>query len=377
MTVMIIGAGIGGLTAALALHAAGEEGLLFEEFRETPGNCVGIILLPAAVHALEKLGLRAAIESAGIRTRSLVVATKSGREIGHRSRRLSGGLEAPLISIARSELMAILLNAVRERLGPDCLRTGCRLEGISQTRSAVIARFHDLSTNERFEKAAPCLIGADGINSTTRSLLDPKQGSASWSGYMLWRGAVEWPVWNDGRTMFIATEMNARLVFYPIARVCSKPGLLVANWTVTMDVGEIDFPRQDRIHAEDWTRLAPRSEVEALLGGKLQFSQFDLRALIRQTAQIFECPVLDRKPPGRWTRGRATLLGDAADPSGRNRSNSATRAILDACCLSKWLSHSTHYAALRGYEAERRSAPASELLVTTRSRRSPGHAKLR
>lgn len=374
MAAIIVGAGIGGLTAALALHAAGHQGLLFEEVHEPPELGVGIILLPAAVQALELLGLLNAIEPAGIRISSLVVASKSGQEIGLRSRRLSGGLDAPLISISRSKLLGILLNSVRERLGPDSLRTGCRLEGITQTRSAVTARFRDRSTNERFERTAPCLIGADGINSTTRSLLVPRRCSPSWSGYMFWGGAVECPVWNDGRAMFIGTEKNARLVFYPVSCDPSKPDLLVANWTVTMHVGDGDFAQQGRVDAEDWTRAASRSEVEDLLGGKLQFGQLDLRALVRHTKHIFEYPVLDRYPVDRWTRGRVTLLGSAADPSSRNRANSATRAILDACCLSKWFKHSSHYAALRGYEAERRSAPANELVKTSRRTGAAGHA---
>ncbi|MFC7540214.1 FAD-dependent monooxygenase [Siccirubricoccus deserti] len=215
MRVLIAGAGIGGLALALSLHERGIGCTVFEAAREVRALGVGINALPHAVAELAALGLLPALDAVAIRTRTLTYANRFGQEILSELRGMHAGHPVPQFSIHRGHLQAVLLRAVRERLGEGAVLTDHRLERASQDAEGVTARF--ATAAGPVEARGDILVGADGIHSALRAALHPEDGGIRWTGIILWRGATEWPVWRSGDSMMVAGDMNEKLVLYPIA----------------------------------------------------------------------------------------------------------------------------------------------------------------
>ena len=204
MKILIAGAGIGGLTAALSLHAEGINADVFEQARELGELGVGFNLLPHTTKELASLGLLPALGRAGITTSELIYATRLGQVVWREPRGTSAGYDMPQFSIHRGKLHRLLAQAAADRLGPDHLHTGCRLVSFEERGHRVVARFARRGGAEPFDVEGDALIGCDGIHSAVRGILYPSEGPPVWSGIMLWRGATQWPVFEDGRTMLIA-----------------------------------------------------------------------------------------------------------------------------------------------------------------------------
>src|SRR5271170_8389353 len=127
MTVLIAGGGIGGLTLALMLKKRGVKSVVYEQASQIREVGVGINTLPHAIKELAALGLLPALDRAGIRTRELIYANRFGQVVWRELRGTDAGLDTPQFSIHRGKLHGVLLAAVRDRLGPDAVRTGSRL----------------------------------------------------------------------------------------------------------------------------------------------------------------------------------------------------------------------------------------------------------
>src|ERR1700758_2246731 len=162
MHVLILGGGIGGLAAALSLHAAGIDCTVFEQVRELRELGVGINTLPHAIKELAALGLLPALDRAGIRTRELVYANRFGHVVWRELRGTDAGLDTPQFSIHRGKLHTVLLDAVRERLGEGAVRAGCRLVSFADGGDRVVARFEQRDGAGAFDAEADVLVGADG-----------------------------------------------------------------------------------------------------------------------------------------------------------------------------------------------------------------------
>ena len=238
MHVLIVGGGIGGLAAALSLHAVGIECTVFEQVRELRELGVGINTLPHAIKELAALGLLPALDRAGIRTRELIYANRFGQVVWRELRGTDAGFDTPQFSIHRGKLHGVLLEAVRERLGDDAVRTGCRLMSFAERGDRIVARFEQREASDAFEVEGDVLVGADGIHSTVRAAFYPDEGPPVWNGMMLWRGAADWPVHVDGRTMVIAGGMGQKFVFYPIHVDPAAPDRRLTNWAVMARIGE-------------------------------------------------------------------------------------------------------------------------------------------
>jgi len=199
MTVVIVGAGIGGLVTALRLHHEGLDCEVYEQSEQIRELGVGLNALPNAVKELAVLGLLDWLEELGVRTSELFYTHRLGHEILRRPCGMQAGFSYPQLSIHRGQLQGVLLRAVRERLGPDAVRTGHRLVGFEQDARGVRADF----VGRRGEALDPAhgavLAAADGIHSTVRSLLFPEEGPPCWNGVMMWRGATDWPEFGTGR----------------------------------------------------------------------------------------------------------------------------------------------------------------------------------
>ncbi len=349
MAVLVAGAGIGGLTTALMLHARGIPVQVYEAAREVREVGVGINVLPHAIRELADLGLLAALDRVGVRTRKLSYLTKQGQEVWSELRGMHAGHDVPQFSIHRGRLQKVIYDAVIERLGQDAVRTGRRLAGFIQDEAGVTAHFTDsVQGDAAISQRAEVLICADGIHSAGRHHFYPNEGAPSWQGVVMWRGATEWPVWQDGASMAIGGGLGGKLVLYPIAPALK--GTQLMNWVVNVRIKDpaISTPPPD-----SWSRQASLAEV---LPHALRFHVpgMDIGGLVKKTQSIFEYPMADRDPLTRWTFGRVTLLGDAAHPMYPVGSNGASQAILDARCLADALQTAEHpRAALWQYEKER------------------------
>src|SRR5919106_1286285 len=127
MKAIIIGGGIGGLTAALMLHARGIDCEIFEQSDAIRELGVGINTLPHAIKELKELGLLARLDEAAIRTYELIYTNRFGQEIWREPRGIDAGFDVPQFSIHRGRLQGVIHKAVVERLGPEAIRTGARL----------------------------------------------------------------------------------------------------------------------------------------------------------------------------------------------------------------------------------------------------------
>jgi 2-polyprenyl-6-methoxyphenol hydroxylase-like FAD-dependent oxidoreductase len=363
MKVVIVGAGIGGLATALALHALGIKPEVYEQARELRELGVGINMLPHAIKELAALGLLPALDQAGIRTRALIYANRFGQTVWQELRGIDAGYDTPQFSIHRGKLHGVLLRAALERLGGHRIHTGCRLESFRDDGESVIAGFEDRTTNRSLETDADALIGADGIHSKVRARLYPEEGAPIWNGIMLWRGALDWPVYGDGRTMMIAGGNDAKFVLYPIHADPARPELRLTNWAVMARTADGTQPPPRR---EDWNRPGELGEVLPFVRYRFRLGFIEPAALIAATGTIYEYPCCDRDPLTRWSFGRVTLLGDAAHPMYPVGSNGASQAILDARALARHLASGRAVPeALAAYDAERR-LPTAQIVLSNR-----------
>lgn len=368
MKAIVVGGGIGGLTAALSLHEQGIDAHVYEQSRTIKELGVGINTLPHAIKELAALGLLEQLDTIGIRTHELIYTNRFGQEVWRDLRGTDAGYEYPQFSIHRGKLQRVLLDAVIDRLGPDNVHTGHQLVDFTDDGETVVADFeHRTDDDGHFDTVTDVgdvLIGADGIHSVVRKHFYPDEGPPSWNGLMLWRGAVEGKPFLTGRSMVIAGGMNAKFVCYPIYNDPDSPGTTLLNWAVVARVGDGSTPPPRR---EDWSRLGQRSELMQYVDGVFDLDVIDPVHLITVTIDFYEYPMCDRDPLDRWSFGRVTLLGDAAHPMYPVGSNGASQAILDARCLAPLLADcgGDIEAALTAYDAERRPLTA-EIVRTNR-----------
>jgi 5-methylphenazine-1-carboxylate 1-monooxygenase len=351
--VLIAGAGIGGLAAALALHDRGIDVRLREAVIEPRGLGVGINLLPHATAELERLGLLEAIAAQGVRTAELRYYNRHGQRIWAEPRGLAAGYPVPQVSVHRGRLQLALLEAARERLGADAVGTGLELVAFAGDGDGVAVELADRACGGRRRERATVLVAADGIHSTVRRALYPDEGPPRFSGNMLWRATSRFEPFLDGRTMFMAGHRPHKFVAYPIGAVAAD-GLQEINWIAELDRRDAGLPAR-----EDWNREGRLADFAPRFAD-WRFDWLDVPALIRAAERVYEFPMVDRDPLPRWTFGRTTLLGDAAHAMYPIGSNGASQAILDARALADALAEEDDAdVALARYEAARRPATAA------------------
>ncbi|WP_116137302.1 flavin-dependent oxidoreductase [Trinickia diaoshuihuensis] len=358
MRIMIAGAGIGGLTLALALHRRGLDVTVFEAVEQPKALGVGINLLPHAVKELTELGLQAQLAETGIETSSLHYFNKFGQGIWHEPRGREAGYPWPQFSIHRGELLMILLSAARRELGAERIITGRELIDVSRNDQPVEARFRCRAEGRVVTETADVLVGADGIHSALRRYLFPHEGMARFSGRMLWRAVTLAQPFLDGRTMFMAGHQDLKFVAYPISEPLRREGKSLINWIAESRV-ESGTPARN-----DWNRQVSADVFERAFAD-WRWDWIDIPAIIRGAQAVYEYPLVDRDPLPHWSVGRVTLLGDAAHPMYPIGSNGASQAILDARCLVDSLCEmpGDPQAALARYDAERRPKTAAVVLA--------------
>jgi len=358
--VLIAGAGIAGLSAALSLHAAGLRPQLIDSASTLKPLGVGINLLPHAVRELTELGLGPQLAAAGIATSEQAHFDPHGRLIWSEPRGRGLGYAWPQYSIHRGQLQMILLAAVRERLGEKAVQTGATVTGFTDRDGDVEVLVSVRSNGRVVPYSADALIGADGLYSTVRAQLHPAEPPPRWGGVMMWRGTAEGAPFLSGSTLAIAgSTSTVKFVAYPIA---ARPnGQALINWVAEVMIGGAEPPSRPDWNADG--RLA-----EALPHFRdWTFDWLDVPALMKASPEILEYPMVDRDPLPWWGHGAVTLVGDAAHPVYPIGSNGGSQAIIDARVLARELASAASPAdGLAAYEAQRRPA-ANKIVAATRA----------
>lgn len=349
MKVVIAGAGIGGLTAALSLQRAGIDCVVYESVAEIKPLGVGLNLLPHAARELIELGLQEEIDRIAIRTTAMNYYTGDGRLVISQPCGLHAGYHWPQWSVLRGDLQMLLLETFKARAGADKVVSDARLVGFTEIAGRVRVEFACGDGRTRLVDEGDVLAGADGLHSATRRCLYPHGGPPVYSGLVLYRCAVETDQYLDGKTMVIIGDKMLKIVAYPISKPLQDAGegKSLVNWIAALTVDEHQAPTEDWDRASEQQRLLP-------LYQDWTFDWIDVPKILRESERILEFPLYDRDPLDRWTFGRVTLLGDAAHPLIPVSSNGAVQAIIDGRALAYALATTgSPEAGLQAYEADR------------------------
>ncbi len=324
---LIVGGGIGGTAAALALHRAGVSATLVERAPAFAEVGAGMSLWPNATRVLRGWGILDRVIAAGERVTRFNLLTSAGGLISSLD---VGGFDAPALCLHRADLHRCL----RESLPADGIRGDHELVSFTQDRAGVGAKFSGGT-----QLNAGGLIGADGIHSVVRRQL---HGTArpTYRGYCVWRGIAPDPgglaaghiseTWGAGHRFGILPMGRGRVCWYATRNSPPRSGDSDPNYKD--EVWRI-FSR--------WHRPIP-----ALIAATPP------SAILRNDAQ-------DRPPLPRWGDGRVTLLGDAAHPMTPNVGQGAGMAIEDAAGLAQALQGRAGVVeSFRAYEARRRCRTA-------------------
>ena len=341
LSIAIIGGGIGGLAAALALLDAGFDVQVYEQAQVLREVGAGIVLTPNATRVLRRFGLGARLEALGVAP----LAWRQRRWDDGRTLLCSPlarppGTPAMFFTSHRADVVAMLIAA----LPPERLHLGHRLVALTDHGDRVEARF-----DNGMRMTADTAIGADGIHSTVRGLLlGPEQ--PRFTGCVAYRGMVP-----AERLSHLDLPLESQLWLGPGKHFVHYP---VQNGRLVNFVCLID---QDTWTKESWTEPGDVAAAHAAYSGWHE----QVRSIISAADDIFIWGLFDRAPLPRWSVGRVTLVGDACHPMLPFMAQGAAQAIEDAATLAAVLAQSAADVpeALRRYESLR--LPRTARIQTT------------
>jgi salicylate hydroxylase len=335
LRVAVIGGGIGGLFAAVALRKAGLRASVYEQAPELGEVGAGVFLTPNSVRQLERVGLGPDVERWGARVGSHSRYLRDdGTPIAPVQVTDSAGWNAAF-GMHRADLVAMLA----ARLPTGAVHAGHRCTGFRQDDDVACLTFANGTTVE-----AELVVAADGIHSELRQYVAPPSRPV-FSGSVAYRGLVPHeriPHWPTDRWQMWLGKGRHFLVF-PVR----AGGLL--NY--------VGFVPADEEMRESWSTPGDPDQLRA------EFAGWDGRigGLLREVRHTFRWALYDREPLPSWTRGRLTLLGDAAHPMLPHLGQGANQSIEDGMALATMLSRAdgrTAPAALLAYEKLRRGRVA-------------------
>jgi len=336
--VIVIGAGIGGLCAAIGLRRAGFEVVVYERAQEIKGVGAGLVLWANAIKALRKLGI-SEDRLAGTKVQQWANLTWQGVALNEaRTGELEALFGAPTIALHRASLHKALSQELPD--GVVCL--GSTFSRFEQDGEGVTAIFEDGRVDR-----ADVLIGADGIHSAVRNQMFPET-RLRYAGYTAWRGVIETrdPL-VPGQTIE-SWGRGARFGIVPIADH-------LTYWFATANLppGQLLTPPENKTFLQEsfrgWHRPIPEL-IEATL-----------------PEAILHNDIYDIAPMPHWSQGGVTLLGDSAHPTTPNLGQGACQAIESSLVLTRALTEEDDIlAALERYERHRKARTA---WITSQSRR--------
>ncbi|MCC3245251.1 FAD-dependent monooxygenase [Methylocystis sp. WRRC1] len=353
--IVIAGAGVGGLTAALSLARAGRRALVLERAAKIEEVGAGFQIAPNAGRVLAGLGLEPMLAAAALEPQAINI--RRGRDGAVLARLdLSGARErwgAPFRVFHRADLQQILLQgALAEELVE--IRTGARVGDFEDRSGVVSLRVHTSGGLEQIDASG--LVGADGQRSAVRAHLHRTERDAPiYSGATAWRALVPAelaPAPLRAQESNLWLSPGAHVVHYPL-----RDGSII-NVVVIVE----EPPRQQdgaSILSLDGPSLA--RELDRLRSAPM------LRELVEAGAVWRHWPLFARPPLKSWSRGAVTLLGDAAHPMMPFLAQGAAQAIEDADALGRAFTQfgATAETAFAAYERAR-IARASQVVRASR-----------
>jgi len=331
--IAIIGGGIGGLAAALAMHRHGLEATVYEQSPKLSEIGAGVGLSPNAIKACRVLGVDNEVIARGSGAEWQISRSwRSGRVIARSPLRdTAARFGAPHVTVHRADLLDILSRSLPEKY----IRTSARCVAVTPGTEIAVARFADGT-----EVEADIIVGADGIHSAVRGSLFGAE-APRFTGCVCYRGLVpagDVPRSINTRDVTLWMGPHGHIVHYPV-----RGGELL---NIVAHFDSEDWTE------ESWTRRCDQAEVIATYR---RWNE-SLLQLFQSNAEWYKWALYDREPLERWSAGRATLLGDSAHAMLPYLGQGAAMAMEDGCVLAACVSGMPDDldAALRHYEQSRK-----------------------
>jgi len=318
-TALIVGAGIGGLAAGVALRRAGWNVRIYERAARPRELGFGLLLAPNALAALHELGVDEAVRREGSVNGWIEVRRLDGRVL----RRLDAPLGGPSIVALRSTLRGALLAAV----GDESIRLGCEVTGFTASSDRATIQL----TGSRTDTGA-LLIAADGVASIIRRTLHPNEPPPRPSGYTAIRGVA------FGASGALGDLSGIAYLDTGIEAAAMRAATDAVYWYISL-------------RSRDASGASPAEVLESRLPG---FERPFRDIVSSTTVEDMRLDELFRRGPlDAWGAGRVTLLGDAAHPVMPHTGQGAAQALEDAVALGLALRHGSAEDGLRRYERVR------------------------
>jgi salicylate hydroxylase len=353
LRIAIIGGGIGGLTAAVALRQRGFEVEVYERSGKLEEVGAGLQVGPNSVKVLRALGLEEALRRNAFEPTNMLSLKWDDATLRSRAPFKETTVEkygAPYMTAHRAHIQGLLRDALPERI----IHLGATCVGATSTDHVAVARFADGSEIE-----ADAVIGADGIRSAIRAQMFGAD-KPRFTEMMCWRCMVPMEkvprkVGPGGSVELVPGEYfgwigpNGHVICYPIGQ----------GETLNIFAGHVT----DQWVEESWSM---RSSQQELLDAYAGWNEA-LLGMFREVDDVYKWGIYDRDPLPQWTQGRVTLLGDAAHPTMPTLAQGGNMAIEDGYVLGRILvRHGDNVnAALNAYVAERQPRTAR---ITMQSR---------
>jgi 2-polyprenyl-6-methoxyphenol hydroxylase-like FAD-dependent oxidoreductase len=329
-TALVIGGGVAGPVAALALRRAGIEATVYEAYPSTADGIGGsLALAPNGQAALHLVGAHDPVVDAAIPI-SRSVMSFGGRRVELPA--LAG--VPPLRLIDRSRLHGVLHDVATEH--GITIEHGRRLTGAEETPHGVTARFADGTTAE-----ADILVGADGIHSIVRTLIDPNAPGPGYTGALGFEAVADRPVPGDPGTMYFSFGKRAYYLYW------RRPDG-TTGWGANLPQDRpMRLTEAQQVPAEEWVRRLRTAYGDDDPGADL-VRQLD-PARLQVTGSLHIMPSVPH-----WHSARMVLVGDAVHAPSNSSGQGASLAIESAIELARCLRDLPAPAAFKAYETHRR-----------------------